>query len=207
MDPQELRKPALVVARTFLVFLESSWQWGPWGLEECKCYPYLQKSKTEDLENHRLFSLSLIRVKCKKELLDSGWSHTLPVSDVGCWERLWSLRDTQNPARPWTCSEMAAGLGELQRHVHPQPCCDPVKPALTSWVRILNRYSERKPELSVCIQWKEEGRYPCYRTLSARDSWWAMLRGRKTSSNSNKWRKPTKIAGPKCKLSHSRPTR
>lgn len=64
MDPQELRKLACVVARSFLVFFESSWQWGiyrPRGLEECKCHPYLQKGKTEDLGNHRLFGLSLIR--------------------------------------------------------------------------------------------------------------------------------------------------
>lgn len=60
MHPRELRKLTLAVAKSFLVFFESSWQWGAVP-EDWKCHPYLQKGKTENLGNHRLFRLSLIR--------------------------------------------------------------------------------------------------------------------------------------------------
>ncbi|KAK4816824.1 hypothetical protein QYF61_023888 [Mycteria americana] len=63
MHAQKLRKQAHVVARSFLVFSERSWQSGdaPQDWKKANVTLIFKKGKTEDPGNHRPFSLSLIR--------------------------------------------------------------------------------------------------------------------------------------------------
>lgn len=102
MDPQELRKLALVVARSLLVFFESSWQWGtvPEDWKNVSLLP----SKGQDrgsgeppAAQHELDQ----RVTCKKELLDSegGYAHCLSHTrdaERGCETLKTQLDNTLN---------------------------------------------------------------------------------------------------------------